>query len=274
MVKICSKCLFPKDDEFFSKDGHGGRKAQCKDCDKQYRLDHKAEQQAYDKQYYQKNKKPIYEANKPLFKKKNAKYYQENKEEIKDRVREYVVENADKVKEVRKQYYEENKEVILEKQGIYYKTNFDRIRLVKEAYRITHKEERNKNHKIRYDTEPAYKLRMNLSTAIFGFLKKIGSSKNNISIMKYIPYSIEDLKIHIEKQFESWMTWDNHGRYDRESWDNNDSNTWTWQIDHIIPQSLLPYTSMEDKNFQKCWALENLRPLSAKQNLIDGNRRK
>lgn len=92
--------------------------------------------------------------------------------------------------------------------------------------------------------------------------------------MKYIPYSIEDLKIHIEKQFESWMTWDNHGRYDRESWNDNDSNTWTWQFDHIIPQSLLPYTNMEDENFQKCWALENLRPLSAKQNLIDGNRRK
>jgi len=30
---------------------------------------------------------------------------------------------------------------------------------------------------------------------------------------------------------------------------------------------------MEDENFKKCWALENLRPLSAKQNIIEGNRR-
>lgn len=35
----------------------------------------------------------------------------------------------------------------------------------------------------------------------------------------------------------------------------------------------LPYTSMEDENFQKCWALSNLRPLSAKQNNSDGVRR-
>ena len=46
-----------------------------------------------------------------------------------------------------------------------------------------------------------------------------------------------------------------------------------WHIDHIIPQSLLPYSSMEDDNFKKCWALSNLRPLSAKQNLLDGANR-
>jgi hypothetical protein len=27
---------------------------------------------------------------------------------------------------------------------------------------------------------------------------------------------------------------------------------------------------MDDENFKKCWALENLRPYSAKQNIIDG----
>jgi hypothetical protein len=69
------------------------------------------------------------------------------------------------------------------------------------------------------------------------------------------------------------MTWDNQGKYDRKNWDDNAPTTWTWNIDHIIPHSSLPYSSMEDDNFKKCWALNNLRPLSAKQNLIDGNRR-
>jgi hypothetical protein len=46
-----------------------------------------------------------------------------------------------------------------------------------------------------------------------------------------------------------------------------------WNLDHIIPQSDLPFVSMEEENFKKCWALINLRPYSAKQNLIDGNRR-
>lgn len=29
---------------------------------------------------------------------------------------------------------------------------------------------------------------------------------------------------------------------------------------------------MEDEEFKKCWALSNLRPYSAKQNIIDGAR--
>lgn len=273
-MRICSKCGLPKDDECFSKDGHGGRKAQCRDCDKQYRLDHKAEQQAYDRQYYQDNKKSVYEANKQLFKEKNAKYYQENKEDVISRVREYVVENSDKIKENKKQYYEENKESILENSKIRYQNNFDHIRVVKEKYRISHKEERNKNSKDRYDNDPVFKLRILVSSSVLKFIKSNGSSKGGESSIKYLTYTIQELKEHLEKQFEPWMTWNNQGKYDRKIWDDNDSATWTWQIDHIIPQSLLPYTSMEEENFKKCWSLENLRPYSAKQNLIDGNRRK
>lgn len=69
------------------------------------------------------------------------------------------------------------------------------------------------------------------------------------------------------------MTWNNYGVH-KNFWNDNDSTTWTWNIDHIIPQADLLYTSMEDENFQKCWALNNLRPLSAKINSIDGATRK
>ena len=53
----------------------------------------------------------------------------------------------------------------------------------------------------------------------------------------------------------------------------NYQSTWTWQIDHIILRADLLYTSMEDENFKKCWALSNLRPYSAKQNILDGTNR-
>lgn len=66
------------------------------------------------------------------------------------------------------------------------------------------------------------------------------------------------------------MNWNNHGKYDPKTWDDNDPNTWTWQLDHIIPHSEFKYTSTEDEEFKKCWALNNLRPYSAKKNLIDG----
>lgn len=69
------------------------------------------------------------------------------------------------------------------------------------------------------------------------------------------------------------MTWQNWGKYYVRTWDDTDQSTWTWQIDHIIPQSKLLYTDIDDENFKKCWSLENLRPLSAKQNILEGNRR-
>lgn len=84
---------------------------------------------------------------------------------------------------------------------------------------------------------------------------------------------MQELKEHLERQFESWMTWDNQGRYSAETWDDNDPTTWKWQMDHIIPHSDLPYASMDEDNFKKCWALSNLRPLSAKQNMYDGANR-
>lgn len=81
---------------------------------------------------------------------------------------------------------------------------------------------------------------------------------------------MDELKEHLEKQFECWMNWKNYGKYDSKVWIENDSSTWTWQIDHIIPQSTFKYTSMENEEFKKCWELNNLRPLSSKQNFMDG----
>jgi hypothetical protein len=131
-------------------------------------------------------------------------------------------------------------------------------------------ENHNKYIKERVKTDPAYKLRKDISRSIAYVLKSNGSSKQGHSILEYLPYSFEELKTHIESLFEPWMTWENRGIYRSKSWGDSDSTTWVWQLDHIIPQSDLPYTSMTDENFKDCWALSNLRPLSAKQNLLDG----
>ena len=96
--------------------------------------------------------------------------------------------------------------------------------------------------------------------------------KSRFSVLNYLPYSINELKEHLEKNFESWMNWSNWGKYNPATWDDNDRSTWTWQLDHIIPQAHLPYSNMNEENFQKCWSLNNLRPLSAKKNIIDGSK--
>jgi hypothetical protein len=122
-------------------------------------------------------------------------------------------------------------------------------------------------------TDPAFKIRHIISASILDVLKRNKSSKNNISCLQFLPYTMQELKKHIESQFETWMSWDNHGLYNPKTWDDKDITTWTWQIDHIIPHSTFQYTSMEDQAFQECWALSNLRPYSAKQNILDGVKR-
>lgn len=75
---------------------------------------------------------------------------------------------------------------------------------------------------------------------------------------------MQELKAHLEKQFEPWMSWDNYGAAS--------TDMKTWQIDHIVPQSKLSYTAMTDDNFQKCWALSNLRPLESFENIKKSNK--
>ena len=119
----------------------------------------------------------------------------------------------------------------------------------------------------REEKTPYLKIVRNLRTKVRKVL--IGINKS-ASTLQMLGCSIDELKQHLESRFQPGMTWNNYGIYDINTWNDEDSSTWTWQIDHIIPQSDLPYTSMTDENFKKCWALKNLRPYSAKLNLIEG----
>lgn len=152
-------------------------------------------------------------------------------------------------------YYLNNKKTIIAQNSNNKKKNRTRI---------------NNQIKERKKTDVPFKINMNIRSLIKITIKRNSGNKNKKSSLKYLNYSIEDLKIHLESQFEAWMTWENWGIYNSKAWNDNDCTTWTWQLDHIIPQSDLLYISLEDDNFKKCWALENLRPYSAKQNVIDG----
>lgn len=128
-------------------------------------------------------------------------------------------------------------------------------------------------YKINSEKCASFKLKNVISSKIRSKTKIVNSVyiKNVFDHLEYTP---DDLKIHLQNRFELWMNWSNWGRYIVKTWNDNDQSTWKWQIDHIIPQSKLIYTSTDDENFKKCWALKNLRPYSAKQNLLDSALRK
>src|SRR3990167_5354323 len=95
------------------------------------------------------------------------------------------------------------------------------------------------------------------------YLKKGGSSKNGVSFFRMVDYTPDELRKHLEGQFEPWMNWDNYGKH-------TVGGQRRWNIDHIIPRSSLPYDSMSHPNFRRCWALSNLRPLDGRQNTSRG----
>jgi len=171
----------------------------------------------------------------------------------------YHQNNKDELNAISKEYYKNNTDAIKIRVKKYIEANQEDIRIYSKEYQ-----------KNRRKNDPSFRLRGIISTRVGQALHIDGNSKSGGSILKHLPYSMQELKDHLEKQFEPWMTWDNHGLHSSKEYDENNANTWKWNIDHIIPQSKLPYISMTDNNFQKCWALNNLRPLLAKTNIQKG----
>ena len=85
-------------------------------------------------------------------------------------------------------------------------------------------------------------------------LKRRGYTKSS-STYKIIGCTFEDLKLHLESKFESWMSWDNRGLY------NGEPNH-GWDIDHIIPLS----TAKTEDEIIKLNHYSNLQPLCSKIN--------
>jgi hypothetical protein len=165
-------------------------------------------------------------------------------------------DNADQLKIDKQQWYQDHRELSIQRAK-------DNKAKDPEHYNEVH----NKNEQERRKIDPVFRLKGILRSATRGWLK---GTKNGESIASHLPYTIQELKNHLESQFEYWMNWGNQGVYRVETWNDFDPTTWTWQLDHIMPQSDLPYTTMEEENFRECWKLSNLRPYSAKQNLLDG----
>jgi hypothetical protein len=210
-------------------------KGRCKNCQRQYYLANLEKIKEQDKTRYENNKEAI--------SKQKKNYYQNNKSNILVKNKEYYIDNKQQISEYHTKYFIANKETLGIKQKAYNEKNSDKIR-----------ENDNKYKRKRRATDINYKIRRNCSSMIWSAL----NGRKNSSILNYLPYTIQNLKEHLKSKFDDKMTWDNYGSY--------------WHIDHIVPQSKLLYSSMEEDNFQKCWALSNLQPLEAIENKRKSNK--
>ena len=115
-------------------------------------------------------------------------------------------------------------------------------------------QEQNKKYKPKWGQKVDVRLHKNVTTVIKDCLR---GKKRSYEIYERLGWNINDLINHLTGLFTDGMTWDNYG---------------DWHIDHMIPRSLIPYTSLEDPNFYLCWNLSNLQPLWAKDNMRKGNK--
>lgn len=92
-----------------------------------------------------------------------------------------------------------------------------------------------------------------------GVSRSLNESKGGRSWEGLVGYSADKLRKHLEKQFKDGMTWDNYGLYG-------------WHVDHILPISKFNFKDATDEDFKRCWALKNLQPLWAKDNLSKNNK--
>lgn len=278
-MRYCKKCDLSKEEIEFSPSQLKQKSGLCRSC-----------AIAKSKKWAQENPEK-YAASQKKWKKVNPekaaagkkKWANENPEKVIVSGKKYIENNLEKIRANQKKRRQENpeKEKLKLKNKKYRQENPEKIAAYGKIYKQKNKEKENikqkKYKKDKYHSDPIFRNRVIASRRVNEMLKSQGSFKNGKSCLDYFPWTPEELWAHLlecmKQSGNEWMTPNNQGTYDSSTWDDNDQKTWTWQLDHIIPQSDLPYSSMKEENFRKCWALSNLRPLSAKQNLLDGVRR-
>ena len=198
----------------------------------------------------------IYKNNSNLIKEKAKKRFKQKynedpefKEKHKASSKRYRKNNKELVKENNRKY--QQKQDVKQRKNKLNKEKYQKNGLSKKRkeYFKKYMKEYNKT----YRNKPECKIRDAMSKGIRKSLKskKEGSWKNLVN------YTLEELMYHLEKQFKPGMTFENHG---------------LWHIDHIIPVSSFKITSNDCDEFKKCWDLNNLQPLWAKENLQKGSK--
>ena len=255
VLRKCAMCEKekPETEYAWKKKAKEKLKSKCSECLKQYHKEHYKK----NKEKYALRAKKYYQENKDAVDKKSKEWRDNNKEKIAAYAKRYYENNKESYKKQKKQYREKNKERYKKYAKQYYENNKEWLSEYKKQWHENNKEHVYAHRKKKREEDPAFNLRLLVSSSIHHALKRVDGKKAGESVLDMLPYSIEQLRNHIESQFEAGMSWDNHG---------------DWHIDHIYPHSKLPYDSMSHPNFKIAWDLRNLRPLWATENLSKGNR--
>lgn len=111
-----------------------------------------------------------------------------------------------------------------------------------------YREKANQKQRERNKTDIQFVMKRRLRARIYQALKTGGGNKLG-GLWDLLGCSIEQLKVHLEKQFSEGMNWSNYGE---------------WHIDHIKP--CCSFDLSIDEQQAKCFHYTNLQPLWASDN--------
>lgn len=97
--------------------------------------------------------------------------------------------------------------------------------------------------------------RLNCRMYSFLYLCLKGRIQTSPTLQALIGYSPQELRKHFEFLFTEGMNWQTYGE---------------WEIDHITPICSFDYSTIDEPEFQACWALSNLQPLWHEDNMAKG----
>jgi len=161
----------------------------------------------------------------------------------KDKFKKYRDDNKEKIQKTTKKWDSENKIHKSQYQKEWYLKNKERIRKVQNLYESK-----------RFNDDTLFKLKKIIGAHIRKTLKNNGCDKKS-KTHHILGCSFEEFKSYLESKFESWMNWNNYGKY------NGELNH-GWDIDHIIPTS----SAETEVDILRLNHYTNLQPLCSKIN--------
>jgi len=136
----------------------------------------------------------------------------------------------------------------------YYLANAEKIKArVREQSKTEHgRKLTSERHAQRKERDENYRIMRKLRSSIGARIKRYTGSRKAAKCVELLGCSIEFFRGWIEAQFQTGMTWANHGLH-------------TWHIDHRIPCAEFDLRDPEQQ--KKCFNYTNLQPLWALDNL-------
>lgn len=183
------------------------------------------------------------------------KWREKNPEKVQAMKDNWLAANKERLIEYRKQYHANNRTRSNEYSKARRAKNPGEAAVLAKQYREENPEKVKESQKRTYEKKqstPKGRLENSIRAGVYDEIKK--GSKRGRKTFDLLGYTVDQLKDHIESRFLPGMDWDNYGKYG-------------WHIDHIIPLSAHNYETPDDIDFKRAWALSNLQPLWATDNL-------